>query len=836
MPLSAGTRLGPYEILAPLGAGGMGEVYRARDTRLDREVAIKISSARFSDRFEREARAISALNHPHVCTLYDVGPDYLVMELVEGQTLATRLKKGKLSADETVRYGGQVAAALAAAHAKGIVHRDLKPGNIMIGAAGVKVLDFGLAKSVSDATVTMENAAVGTPAYMAPEQIEGKDCDPRSDIYAFGLVLLEMATGTRARPPAGLPEHLTHVIDRCLDPDPENRWQSAKDVKFELEWTPSPAPAVARPRWIPAAAGLAVVALAVSAVLVVGRLREEPPPPVLRLSVNPPAGQEFLGQSGGAITAGKGGAISPDGRQVAFVVTVAGVDKLWVRPLDALAGRELPATEGARFPFWSPDGRSLGFYAAGKLKRTDISGGFPVVLCDSPSIRGATWGTRETIVFSPNAGPLQRIPAAGGAAAPTTTLDTARGENSHRWPFFLPDGDRFLYFIRTPDPTLGGVYVGSLTRPAEKIRLLAGTVNATYTRSRDGRHGYLLFVRDGRLLAQPFDPGRTQLSGTPTAIAEGVLTMANAGYYSASDDGNILYTKASPEKSQLTWYNRDGKSAGALGPPGWYEQPAISPDGKRVAVMRRDIASDAGPRDIWLIESSRGNPTRLTFHGGGNPVWSPDSRRIAFMKEPPMRLYVIDTSGAGREENLTDAFNGVLTPSGWSPDGKLLLFMRYSYDFSSKTKNDVWMLPLTGDRKSRPLIESEFQEFRGQFSPDGNWISYTSDESGQEEVYVRRFPADGGKRQVSTNGGDYSRWRSDSKELFYRSAGGTLMSVAAKGGEFGVPAPLCEIGNRDFDIAPDGQRFLAATPTEGAEASPMVVLANWERLLNVGGK
>jgi Tol biopolymer transport system component len=457
---------------------------------------------------------------------------------------------------------------------------------------------------------------------------------------------------------------------------------------------------------------------------------------------------------------------------MAFVVTAGGVDKLWIRPLDSLNGKELPGTNDARYPFWSPDSRSLGFFAAGKINRIDVAGGLPVALCESSSARGGSWSSSGVILFSPNAGPLQQVAASGGRPVPATRIDTARGENSHRWPHFLPDGRRFLYFVRTAQRGSDGVYLGSLDRAEEKIRLITSTTNATYSPGLNGRSGHLLWVSDGRLLAQPFDPVRAKLSGEPHVIAENILTTTNAGYYSASHQGTILYARAQDVKSQPVWYSREAKSLGAAGPTGSYQDLAISPDGNRIAVIRQETS---GETDIWLIEASLGTPVRLTLHGGRHPVWSPDGRRIAFERSTPTRLFAIDTDGAGHEEPLMDAVNGVLIPHSWSPDGKFLLHTYYSYGFDAKTRNDLWLVPLTGDRKPAPLLQSEFQEIRGQFSPDGKWVSYTSDQSGQNEIYVQTFPANGAKRQVSANGGDFSHWRKDGKELFYRSPSGKLM-------------------------------------------------------------
>ena len=649
--MNPGTRLGPYRIEGPLGKGGMGEVFRAVDTRLGRPVAVKVCANQFDGRFEREARAISTLNHPHICTLYDVGPNYLVMELVEGETLAATLNKGPLPMELILRYGTQIADALAAAHARGITHRDLKPANIMVTKSGVKVLDFGLAKITrpDDApkqseTLTASHAVMGTLSYMAPEQLEGKACDARTDIFALGLVLYEMAMGKKAftgdsqaaliaevmrcrpAPMESVPEKFRHVVERSLARDPEERWQTAKDVKAELLWAgkeQAVAPVTTSrsilPRWIWGfAAGIAALGLGLGWTITHFR---QPAAEVrtIRLTVNPPAGTEFL--------INRGAAISPDGHLVAFVATSPGGVKLWVRPLDSVAVHELPGTDDATFPFWSPDSRSLGFFAGGKLKRVEVAGGLPTVICDVASGRGGSWNEQGIILFNAvNDGPLLRVSAAGGMPVPFTTIDAARGENSHRWPQFLPGGRRFLYWVRGGG---AGVYLGSMDRPQEKVRVLTSATNAVYAPDRDGESGHVFWVRDGSLMAQAFDPEKGQLVGTAVPLAEAVAfgDATRFAAVSVANNGTLLYSGESAHY-QLATYARDGKPLGFLAQPGPYRDLRISPDGQRLALSETDGSGRTS--QIWQMEFARGIPSRVTFGGGAGPLWSPDSQRLVY--------------------------------------------------------------------------------------------------------------------------------------------------------------------------------------------------------------
>jgi eukaryotic-like serine/threonine-protein kinase len=842
--VTPGMQLGPYRVEAKIGAGGMGEVYRACDSRLGRRVAIKISAAQFSGRFEREARAIAALNHPHICTLYDVGPNYLVMELVEGETLAARLKRGKLSRGEVLKYGVEIADALAAAHAEGIVHRDLKPGNIMLGKGGVKVLDFGLAKPADSGTLTGSNVVMGTPAYMAPEQHDGKECDARTDIYALGLVLYEMATGKRAR--AGedqraedLPPFLGTLLRRCLAEDPDERWQSAKDLSAVLSWTPKAEPSSIQVgstpvQWRLWAGGCLAAALGlIWAFTHAGATRRVERS--IRLEMTPPPGTEFVIASGGVV--------SPDGRMIAFVARKRAGAGLWVRPLDSSEARELPGTDQASAPFWSPDGKSLGFFASGKLKRIEVTGGFPKEICAAPSANGGTWNEEGIILFSAvNDGPLLKVAAAGGTPAAVTAVDVSRRENSHRWPYFLPGGKRFLYFVRASDivrdsdPSTG-IYLGNLDKPSEKLKLVEAPSSGVFG-PLESSSGSLIWVRaGGDLVTQTLDVEAGRLSGEPSVLASGLPTTVGGRRSNVSVSRNGLLVYGSPglgSPAQLTFLGRDGAHSGVLGEPGIYDSLKISPDGQRVALA-------GGEGAMWFMEMARGLPIRAG-DGYFGPVWSPDGTTIVFCIGGPPNLYARKVNGSEGAERLIDSPDS-LYPLDWSPDGRYLLFRLTSNDPSQKASFDLWLMDMREGRKTAPFTSTPFKEGRSQFSPDGRWIAYTADESGREEVYVQSFPAGGKKWQVSREGGDAARWRMDGKELFYVNAEGkvTAVTVRAEPGsvQFGPPIPLFELPSRapspqatsglrySYDVMPNGQRFLALVPV-GAPGTPSItVLSNW---------
>ena len=852
MSLALGTHLGPYEITAALGAGGMGEVYRARDTRLGRDVAVKVSAEHFGERFSREAHAIAALNHSHICHLYDVGPNYLVMEYLEGAPL-----KGPLPLQKALDYASQILDALDAAHAKGIVHRDLKPGNILLTKQGVKLLDFGLAKHsgpLKDAevtrSITRDGQIVGTLNYMSPEQLQGKDTDTRTDIFSFGLVFYGMLTGKLAFDGASAasviaailereapsvaqvaPSSIDRVLRRCLAKDPDQRWQSARDLKSALELAVEP-PGPVRARQT---SQLAWIVAAVSVIAaIVGFWSAWQRPPVEEQSLQfriatPPGAELLLGAGGGSI-------ISPDGRTVAFLATSGGSPKLWLRPLDSLEARELVGTEGAQFPFWSPDSRSLCFFSNSKLQRLDLGGGPAVPLADAPTGRGGTWNSNGMIVFAaaPASG-LRQIAATGGPVTTVTTLNVAQGENSHRWPLFLPDGRRFIYLIRSDKPHVSGIYLGSLDKPLEKTQLMENWIAGAYSRAHGNHPAYLYSIRQQALLAQPWDIEHPQLLGNavpvPGAHLVSYVSAFGRATLSVSDNGTILFGTGS-DHYQLTWFNREGKALNTVGQPDRYAALRISPDGKRIATV---LADAVGVPDIWLLDFARGIPSRLTFGKAfGTPIWSPNDQHISYHLLNNTKIFERDANGPGQENTLLQSQNTVYL-NDWSPDGRYLVYSQ----ISPEGRYELWLLPTTGDRKPMPFPRTAFDQLQGQFSPDSKWIAYTSNESGRQEIYVQGFPAGGPRWLVSSGGGTLARWRRDGKEIFYRALDGKLMVAAVRnvpgGLEFGTPAALFRTSEPQgqfsypYDVSSDGQKILALVPGEVAgDAASLSVIVNWD--------
>ena len=833
--LTPGTQLGPYKIEGPLAAGGMGEVFRGVDTRLGRSVAVKTSREQFSERFNREARAISSLNHPNICTLYDVGPNYLVMELCAGETLAARLKRGKLSIDDTLRYGQQIADALAAAHSKGIVHRDLKPGNIMLGKSGVKVLDFGLAKSTQDETLTGTSMVMGTPAYMAPEQREGKECDARSDIYSLGLVLYEMATGKRveqgqAPPLETLPPQLAQVIERCLAQDAGERWQSAQDVAVVLKLAEKNQPKIAGKRpirmWLPwGIAAFTTLIVFVLAGMYLRETRQVSDERSLRFIVPAPENVEF---SDAALPV-----ISPDGEKLAFGgIGADGKLRLWIRPLSSLAAEPVLGTEGIASVFWSPDSHSVGFFAGGKLKRSDLNGSPPQVLCDaSESYRpGGTWNRESSILFSSNDHDgLYRVPATGGDPSRVTALSAERQETLHAWPQFLPDGHHFIYLAQSEKPENTGIYIGSLDSKMSKL-VLRASGNPSYAASSSGI-GYLLSMQTATLMAQAFDPARLELQGERFPVAERLLLppapAPGFAAFSAAQNGVLAYRTLGQASTELVWFDRQGRRLGTVGEPANYSVPALSPDEKTLAVTRID--PEIGTRDIWLVDLARGTPSHFTFDPTEetNPTWSPDGAQIVFTSRQNGKgdIYRKAATGAGIAEPLLESRELKIVES-WTPDGRFIL-----YDSGGK----VWTLPVGGDRKPAAILTQDNALHVSSVSPDMRWVAYASNSAGRNEIYVQSFPPSGGKWQVSTAGGDEPYWRHDGKELFYVE-GKRLMAVdvAADGPRFqvGTPKPLFDvrlqtIGLRSrYQVAANGQKFLVVVPLE-ATYQPITVVTNW---------
>jgi eukaryotic-like serine/threonine-protein kinase len=887
MTLASGTRLGAYEITAPLGAGGMGEVYRARDVRLDRTVAVKILPAHLSSdpirkqRFEREAKAISALNHPNICVLYDVGQkdgiDFLVMECVEGETLAKRLEKGPLPLEQVLKYGAQIADALDKAHRSGIVHRDLKPGNIMLTPTGAKLLDFGLARPAaplaSAATLTAASAnspvtehgtIVGTFQYMSPEQVEGKELDGRSDIFSLGAVLYEMLTGQRAfngksqlsvasaileKEPTPIssikpmtPPALDHAIRRCLAKDPEQRWQTGRDLQGELIWTSESDSSAATPRVLSdkknkreLVAWIAAGVFSLIAFAGFWRSWRQPPPEErsLQFKIEPPSGGDFLLESGG------GDAISPDGRTIVFAAASSAGSKLWARPLDAGDARELPGTENGQYPFWSPDSKSIGFFANGRLERLDLAGGPPVSLAPTPGPRGGTWSAQGIIVFSPTASSgLWKIAASGGPPVPLTTVDSARNEYSHRWPQVLPDGNRFIYLSRGESVgTSSSIYLSSLERPQERTLLLKETPAAAAYSSAHGKHPeYLYWLRQQALVAQPFDSKQARLLGDGVTVpgAEAVAVTVGSAHssVSVSNEGTILFGTGSG-RYQLAWLNREGKVLSTVGQPDRYGSLRIAPDGARLVAGLADSSSHS---DLWLFELSRAIPSRLTFLGMfGTGAWSPDGQRVGYHLLSSRKLMVRNANGTGQEEIALQAQYTVYM-NDWSPDGRFLVYTQQG----TEGRYELWLLPLTGERQPQPFLKTGFNDFQGEVSPDSKWIAYTSDESGGfNEVYVTSFPTAGTRWRVSSSGGSLPRWGRDGKELFYRALDGTLMVASVRstrhGLEFGTPAALFRVPEPvgvfayPYDVAPDGKRILALVPSKvSGDSSSLTVLVNWD--------
>jgi serine/threonine protein kinase len=879
-----GRTLGHYRVVSLLGSGGMGEVYRATDTRLDRTVALKVLPAHLSSdperrqRFEREARAVSSLSHPHICALYDVGQqdgiDYLVMEYIEGESLADRLAKGPLPVDLALRYAVQITDALDKAHHARLVHRDLKPANIMLTKSGAKLLDFGLAKlrgseseavltgqsdlATERARLTREGTIVGTLQYMAPEQLEAGTVDARTDIFAIGAVLYEMITGKKAftgKSQASLiaailssepqpvstvqpmaPPTLDRVVKTCLAKDPDDRWQTAHDLMLELKWvaeTGSEANTAAlivvrgrnreRLAWILAVALL--LGLVAALVFIIPYFRRSPTEVSATRFIIPGSEKLPLLDS----------SISPDGRRLIYRTSSEGKQQLWIRPLDSLTAQPLPGTDKISWPaFWSPDGRYVGFFADSKLKKIELSGGPAQAIADAPEPRGGSWNREGVIVFSPSTiSPLYRV-LTGGEVTQLTTLDESRQETTHRWPFFLPDDRHFLYLARSAQSERTGIYVGSLDSKEVKW-ITSADSNVSYTRP-----GYLLFVREGTLMAQPFDVDKLEVKGEAFPIIQRIRYISDIALagFSVSSDGVLVYTTGNPVPNQLTWFDRSGKQLGTVDPPAAYSRLRLSPDEKRVAVERSD--SPAYYRDIWLIELARGVASRLTSDPTEDsfPVWSPDGGRIAFSsnREGQFNLYQKLSSGAGGDEELLKSAEPKFMLD-WSPDGRFILYRTPGW----KTRADVWVLPLFGDRKPFPLLQTNFAETWARFSPDGRWVAYVSDETGTDEVCVREFQGSGDTWHVSTGGGSFPRWRRDGKELFYNS-GGKLMAVDVKasgsGFAAGVPKLLFEKSVSSspslnvrmagyFDVSGDGQRFLIPVQVEESLPEPITVVLNW---------
>ena len=884
--LAAGTRLGRYEIRSAIGAGGMGEVYSARDTQLGRDVAVKVLPFTFSadidrlHRFQQEACAAGALNHPNILIVHDIGTHdgspYVVSELLQGETLHKRIGGTALAQRRAIDYALQIAHGLAAAHEKGIVHRDLKPDNIFITNDGrVKILDFGLAKLTQvDSNLlqtdiptrranTDPGVVLGTVGYMSPEQVKGRSVDHRSDIFSFGAILYEMLSGRRAFHGESAPETmsailkedppelsdtnktvspaLARLVNHCLEKNPEERFHSARDLAFALEslsgGTSLSNQTAAVPTWRPRliksrelvawiVASIAVVAAV--AAFATHYFRSTPiDKRVLKLSIMPP--EKTTLTMTGAVSL----ALSPDGHRLAFIANSAGKDLIWVRPLDSLSAQALSGTAGVFGPsgiFWSSDSRFIGFFAEGKLKKIDASGGPSQTVCDAPDGRGATWNRDGVILFNPAGGnqPLYQVSSAGGDPTPVTSLDKSQYETSHRWPYFLPDGRHFLYFIRGRSEHTG-VYLASLDSK-EKRQLVATSVNAVYSPP-----GWLLFMRNETLMAQPFDVDKLRPTGEPISIAEPVSNNGGLarGSFSVSENGVLAYRSGGGFVNQPLWFDRAGKKLGSLGEAGLYFTLWLSPDEKRAATDRMD--TQTGTQDIWLFDLLRGIPSRFTADPANDwfPLWSPDGNSIVFSssRDGVTNLYLKNASGIGGEEVLLKSDENK-TADDWSAEGKFIVYESRN----TQTKTDLWILPMSGDRKPFPFLQTPFNEQQAQFSPDGKWIAYTSDDSGTPEVYVQTFPASGGKWRISTTGGAEPKWRRDGKELFYLAPDKKLMAVDTKLGtvfEAGVPKALFETRilvlttfRNHYVVTGDGQRFLINSGLEET-STPISVVVNW---------
>lgn len=873
----------------------MGVVYKAQDTKLDRMVALKFLPSHLSAseqdkaRFVQEAKAASALNHPNVCTIHDIqehdGTMFIVMEFVDGQTL--REKRSSVSFKQAIDIGIQIADGLAAAHEKGIVHRDIKPENIMIRKDGIaQIMDFGLAKLRGISRLTKEGSTVGTAGYMSPEQVQGLDSDHRSDIFSLGMLLYEMFTGqlpfkgvhetallyeivnVDAQPMSSVKpdvdSNLDVIVLDCLEKDPKERCQSVAEVARDLRrvkrdssrqrvsrismardvYKPSgvqPAESPSKPsrsqlwKW-----GTILFFITTIGAIFYFHFRDTPSNQrTIRAFIPLPEKTTLSNLSGGGHIA-----LSPDGEKIAFIVVdSSGKSNMWVRSLNALSAQMLSGTEGARFPFWSPEGKAIGFFAEGKLKKIDAAGGTPFTICDGADPRGGSWGQAGVIVFDPgSSGGIHQVSAAGGIPSPVTKLDSTRGEQTHRWPWFLPDGKHFLFFARGALAGSGGksdsICVGSIETKEVK-RLFRGASDAAYV------NGHILFIRQSVLMAQPFDVQNFAVTGEPVPIAQQIQydNRFSKATFSVSQDGLLLYQSIGTRwKRELALFDSSGEKISSFGQPEIYRFARLSKDGKRIAMEIVDLQSHNV--DLWLYEIARGIQTRFTFEPAADifPLWSPDGGRLVFSsnRKGHFDIYSKSTTGSAPEELLSDLGGLDKYPNDWSSDGKYVLF---STAIDQTKKSDLWILPMAGDRKPIPYLQTEFDERGGAFSPDMRWIAYVSDESGKNEVYVRPFVEPGtqnasaalGKWQVSTNGGGGAKWRADGKAIFHGAENKIMMAeVGAKGSTFEVLKVTQHMdlqGKHQItlsDMSSDGKRVLGTITSSQEKSVPLTLVVNWD--------
>ena len=883
MPVTEGHRLGPYEIVSSLGAGGMGEVWRARDTRLGRDVAIKIlpdgfaQNETFRARFEQEARTISSLNHTNICTLFDVGHEtgthYLVMELLDGESLADRIARGPLPPDQVLRYGSQIADALDCAHRQGIVHRDLKPANVMLTKSGAKLLDFGLARAASREApiqgltdfptqarpLTREGTILGTFQYMAPEQLEGAEADARTDIFALGALLHEMATGKRAfqgssrtsliaaivsSDPAPIsqivpmaPAALDHVVKKCLEKDPDDRWQSARDVAGELRWISQAgsqagvaAPAVVRRRHRERLAwGLHLLTALLAAAAAWGYLATRPKPakPLLESAI--------VLQPGVRVALTGGLAISPDGSKLAAVLNDGrGVNSLWLRPLGDQTFRQLAGTASATHPFWTADSRQIIFFAEDQLRIVDSAGSGVRVICDVPNARGgAVNATGSVVLIGTVANSLSTVPVSGGS--PTQLTRLRPGDLSHRWPWFLPDGNRFLFLAQRTNGL--EICQSSLDDPATIRKIVDGGSMPVFVAP-----GYVLYSRSGTLLAQRYDPDQARVLGDPVALSDRVATNDRfASLFGASTDGTLILQRGTGYiASALTWVDRTGRVEGLATPaPGLYFSPRLSHDGRRLAVDISDTVSGTG--DLWTYDLARNVSNRLTFDEANEsaPNWSPDDKRIIYYKLVREfgrgSIFEVAAGGTGQPQRIIDA-DGELRPTDVSRDGQWILFNWIGNGSQTRMNIGVWSV---AEKKPKPWLETPFIEQAASLSPDAKWIAYESDESGRSEIYVRPFPESNEKFRISSGGGSMAAWSGDGREITYVSSDLAMMSVAVTTSPSFDSSPPVKLfdapvrihATRQYDVTADGKRFLLNRVVDGGPTEPIVMLQNWQEKL-----